>query len=99
MSSLAKQVAYDRGQTIREAKIKEQHQTEHVVYKPGGCQLLGAVVTNHQRVGEAENDGAKLSDDDWYAEDKQLLVMMMSCYAFASDFNVFYLFFYHGCFC
>ena len=54
----------DRGETIGEAHIWNEDEGDDIVDETCRSQFLRAVMSDHERVGESQNDGSQLSDDD-----------------------------------
>ena len=60
--------ADDGGQPVSETGAEDDDQVEHVVHERSGRQFLCAVVSDHERVGQAQDDDADLPDDDGDAD-------------------------------
>ena len=60
--------ADDRGESVREAHVRDEYEGIDVVDESCRRQFLSAMMTYHERVGEAKHDCAELSDDDRYAD-------------------------------
>ena len=69
--------AHEGRETVGETEVEEQHEREDVVHQSGRGQFLRAVMTYHERVGKAENDGSQLSDDDGQAQRGQFPVVRL----------------------
>ena len=75
-SFLAIESADNRGETIGKSHVRYENKTEDVVYQTCCRQFGRTVMTNHQRVGESQDDGSQLSDDDRNTDGKQFPVVM-----------------------
>ena len=81
---LSVESADDRSEAVGESHIGYKNETEDIVYQSCCRQFGGTVMTDHQRVGESQNDGSQLSDDDRKTYRKQFAVMMflVHCHCF-----------------
>ena len=74
--------ADDRGESVGESHVGYEYKTEDIVHQSGCRQFGRTVMTDHQRVGESQDDGTQLSDDDRNTDGKQFPVVMfiVACY-------------------
>lgn len=49
---------------IAEAQSKDKEEGEDIVDEGGGCQSIGAILTDHDGVSEIHRDNAQLPKDD-----------------------------------
>ena len=54
----------DRGETVGEPHVGNEDEGDDIVDETCCRQFLRAVMSDHERVGESQNDGSQLSDDD-----------------------------------
>jgi len=73
----AVELADDRGETVGESHVGDKDQSEDIVHQSCRRQFLRAVMSYHERVGEAEDDGSQLTNDDRYADGEQCPIMML----------------------
>ena len=75
----AVELADDRGETVGESHVGDKHQSEDVVHQSCRRQFLCAVVSYHECVGEAQDDGAELSYNNRYTDGEELSIVMFLC--------------------
>ena len=55
---------YQGGKPIAEAQSEDKEEGEDIVDEGGGCQSIGAILTDHDGVSEIHRDNAQLPKDD-----------------------------------
>ena len=74
-SSFAQKGTHHRCQTVGESYRRDEYQCYDIIRERGRRQFLCAVVSYHQRVGQAHNDSTQLAYHDGKAQSEQSRVV------------------------